>query len=464
MTTGQSGSDLPQADLPQADLQQTDIFKNDVPKTGQLDAGPLPQFYLPVGDPSFVEEPYTLLAELRERWPAFVDPALNRVVLTRYTDIAAVLRDKRFGRSALHRYSRDELGWPLPDPRQANFEAFNNNHMLDSEPPKHTRLRTLVQLAFTPRRVERLQGRIETLLAEQLALLGAAEFDLLSQYAEPLPVTVIAELLGVPEDKRANLRPWSNAIVGLYEPHPTEQAQAEAERAVLDFSALLRDLAQQRRADPQDDLITALVQAEVQAEQGGDRLSEKELIDTCILLLNAGHEASVNGLVAGVLALLRQPQQWAWLVSQADKPDSLSIFKTASEELLRFDTPLPMFERIVLEPLDLYGAKLKAGDKVALLYASGNRDSQKFERPDQLDLQRDPNPHLTFGLGLHYCLGAPLARLELALSLRALCRAFPDLHLVQPQQMPKYAGGFVIRGLAELWVQSYGYRTSSKPV
>ncbi|GGO31143.1 cytochrome P450 [Deinococcus humi] len=407
----------------------------------------LPQVRLPVTEPAFVQNPYPLLAQLREEQPVFFDPEMNRVVLTRHADIGAVLRDKRFGRSALHRYSRDELGWPPPDPAQRHFDAFNGNHLLDSEPPKHTRLRSLVGLAFTPRRVEGLGVRIEAILAEQLRGLGhRGAFDLVADYAEPLPVTVIAELLGVPPEARAMLRPWSAAIVRLYEPSVGPSQQAEAERAVLDFSALLRDLSQQRRLRPQDDLITALVQA----EEAGDRLSEQELIDTCILLLNAGHEASVNGLAAGVLALLREREHWDLLVAAAPREDSLPLFRRAAEELLRFDTPLPMFERIVLEPLELYGATLQPGDRVSLLYASGNRDPRKFDQPDILKLDRDPNPHLTFGLGIHYCLGAPLARLELALSLRALCRALPRLRLANADEPGQYTGGFVIRGLARL--------------
>ncbi|MFC4427454.1 cytochrome P450 [Deinococcus navajonensis] len=411
----------------------------------------LPQATLPLHDPAFIQDPYPRLAELREETPAFYDPELDRVVLTRHAEISALLRDRRFGRSALHRYSRDELGWPPADPRQASFDAFNNNHLLDSEPPKHTRLRSLVQLAFTPRRVELLQARIEAILEAQLdGLRAERQFDLVSRYAEPLPVTVIAELLGVPEEARHQLRPWSAAIVRLYEPDATPQAQAEAEQAVVDFSALLRALAARRRAQPRDDLITALVQA----EQDGDRLTEQELIDTCILLLNAGHEASVNGLSAGVLALLRRPDHWQALVSAAPAEDSLPLFRSAVEELLRFDTPLPLFERIALEPIDLHGAALRPGDRVALLYASGNRDPRRFEQPDELQLSRDPNPHLTFGLGIHYCLGAPLARLELALSLRALCRAMPELRLSHPGEAAPYTGGFVIRGLARLDVQA----------
>lgn len=268
----------------------------------------------------------------------------------------------------------------------------------------------------------------------------------MADYAEPLPVTVIAELLGVPPEERHQLRPWSAAIVRLYEPTYTPQEQAEAERAVLEFSALLRGLALSRRSEPRDDLITALVQA----EDAGDRLTEQELIDTCILLLNAGHEASVNGLAAGVLALMRERRHWDTLVRAAPWEGSLPTFRTAVEELLRYDTPLPLFERYVLEDLTLEGEELRPGENVGLLYASGNRDVRRFSRPDELDLTRDEGPHLTFGLGVHYCLGAPLARLELALSLRALVRAFPGLRLQEPDAEAEYMGGFVIRGLRRL--------------
>ena len=407
--------------------------------------------HLPLTDPAFIRDPYPLLEQWREESPIFHDAALDKTVFTRYDDISAVLKDPRFGRTLTHLYSRDELGWPPPDPAQARFDAFNTDHLLDSEGEKHTRLRSLVGKAFTPRRVQTLTPRIESLLEEQLSGLGGT-FDLVEDYAAPLPVAIIAELLGVPRSERHNLRPWSAAIVKLYEPQYSAAQQSEAETAVTDFSALIRELAAQRRAAPADDLITALVDA----EENGKRLSESELIHTCILLLNAGHEASVNGLSAGVLALLRRPGQLQELVSLAPSEGNLPHFQTAVEELLRFDTPLPMFERYVLQDLDWKGTPLRTGDKVALLYASGNRDPRKFEAPDELRLERGPNLHLSFGLGRHYCVGAMLARLELALSLRALLRRFPDLRLSDPGAEPQYGGGFVIRGLSRLEVRTSG--------
>ena len=396
---------------------------------------------LDLNSPAFICDPYPELARLRTATPAFWQQ--ERLFLTRYDDIARVLKDSRnFGR-AVSPLSRDEL--PPPDPRRTAFDAFNTNHMLDSEPPKHTRLRSLVHLAFTPRRVEGLRDRITQIVAGVAdSLLGQQTFDLVSGYAEPLPVTVIAELLGVPEGERSQLRPWSAAIVRLYEVDPTAEVIQAAETAVLDFSALLRRLLAERRTAPQDDLITALAQA----EDGGERLSESELIDTCILLLNAGHEASVNGLSAGVLNLWRTGQ-WGAVVQAAQAGAPEVYFRTVVEELLRYDTPLPMFERWVLQDTEVAGVPLARGQKVALLYASGNRDPQKFAAPDELQLARDPNPHLTFGLGIHYCLGAPLARLELSSSLRALALAFPKLEVDEFA----YSGGFVIRGLERLSVR-----------
>ncbi|WP_045234499.1 cytochrome P450 [Deinococcus pimensis] len=409
----------------------------------------LPELHLDLNDRAFILDPYPRLAELREATPAFLDPVWNKVFFTRYEDISRLLRDRRLGRSILHVLSRDELGWPPPDPRQANFDHFQDHHLLDAEPPRHTRLRSLVSKAFTPRRVEDLRSRVVEIVARQLdGLAGLGTFDLVSDYAETLPVTVIAELLGVEEDARHLLRPWSAAIVRLYELGFSEEDQRAADAAVVEFSTYLRALAARRRAEPRDDLVSALVAV----EEEGDRLSEDELVGTCILLLNAGHEASVNGTTSGVRQLLARPGAWARLVEDAQRhPDAPSaLFAGAVEELLRLDTPLPMFERWVLEDVEIGGVTLRRGTEVALLYASGNRDPRRFTRPDELVLDRDEGPHLTFGLGIHYCLGAPLARLELAVALHGLARRFPDLRLARPEEEPRFGKGFVIRGLTRL--------------
>jgi unspecific monooxygenase len=291
-----------------------------------------------------------------------------------------------------------------------------------------------------------MRAKITAIVNRLLAQVQAnGQMDLLRDFAEPLPVTVIAELLGVPEAYRQQLRPWSAAIVKMYEVNTSDAQAQAAEQAVTDFSNLLRVLADERRRQPQDDLITALVQAEEQ----GDRLTEAELIANCIFLLNAGHEASVNGLTGGMLALFRNPDQ-LHLLKAAAQQDNAPLFRTAVEELLRYDTPLPLFERWVLQDFTYNGVELKRGTEVALLYASGNRDPRRFPLADHLDVTRSDNPHLTFGLGTHYCLGAPLARLELQVALETLLRRQPTLQLAIPDQHVQYNGGFVIRGLSAL--------------
>jgi unspecific monooxygenase len=412
----------------------------------------LPQVDFDVSDPAFIRNPYPRLAQLREESPIFYEPRLNKIFLTRYEDVSTVLRARRFGTSILHVLSRDELGWPPPDPRQADFDRFEANHLLSNEPPKHTRLRGLVGKAFTPRRVESLRERVAAIVDETLDELAArGTFDLVHDFAEPLPVILICELLGVGAEHRANLRAWSAAIVKLYELEHSEAQQAAANAAVVAFSAFVRDVVAARRARPADDLITAL--AEV--EEGGEMLTEDELIGTCILLLNAGHEATVNGTSGAIITFMRQRAHWETFVDAAQTSPMHPLIKTAIEELLRYDTPLPCFERWVLEDTELAGIPLERGTKLALLYASANRDPRKFDAPDALDLARDPNPHVTFGLGIHFCLGAPLARLELQIALPALARRFPDLHLANETAPLAYGAGFVIRGVEQLPVRTH---------
>ncbi|MGH2359263.1 MAG: cytochrome P450, partial [bacterium] len=359
---------------------------------------------------------------------------------TRYDDIAALLRERRLGRSILHVLSRDELGWPPPNPLISNFDHFQNHHMLDNEPPKHTRLKSLMLKAFTSSRVEGLRRKIQEIvdgLIDRVKDRGG--MDLLKDFAEPIPVAVIAELLGVPEDERGPLRPWSAAIVKLYELGYTDEQARVANQAVVEFSNYIRNLAHERRRQPRDDLISALVRVEGQ----GEVLSEDELVSNCILLLNAGHEASVNGTTSGMLSLHHNPEQMA-LARDAAATGNVEFFKMAVEELLRYDTPLPMFERWVLQDMDYKGVALKRGTEVGLLYASGNRDPRRFPEPDRLDLTRKDNPHLTFGLGIHYCIGAPLARVELQTSFQRLLKRLPGIRMT-PAPV-EYAGGFVIRG------------------
>ena len=398
------------------------------------------EHHLNLNDPAFVFDPYPRLAELRESLPVFYDPVWKKVFFTRYEDIAALLRDRRLGRSILHVLSRDELGWPPPDPRTRDFDRFQSDHMLDNEPPKHTRLKTLMLKAFTTGRVEGLRGTIQRIVDGLIDTVEACgEMDLLREFAEPLPVAVIAELLGVPASDRPRLRPWSAKIVKLYELGYTEgQAQA-ANQAVVEFSAYICDLAAERRRAPRDDLISALARVEEQ----GETLTSDELVANCILLLNAGHEATVNSTTLGMLSLHHNPDQLALARGAAQRGDH-EFFKTAVEELLRFDTPLPMFERWVLQDFTFGDVLLRRGSEVGLFYAAGNRDPRRFADPDRLDLTRRDNPHLTFGLGIHYCIGAPLARVELQAAFETLLRRLPHIHVAR--EPVEYTGGFVIRG------------------
>ena len=399
-----------------------------------------------LNDPKFIQNPYPLLEEFRETAPLFYDPQWQQVYVSRYEDIAFFLKDKRLGRSITHILSRDELGWPPPDPRVREFTRFNTQHMLDNEPPRHTRMKALALKAFTPQRSESLRDRIQSVVNQLLNPFNdRGEMDLHDDFAEPLPVIVIAELLGVPEADRVQLRPWSAAIVKMYEMGPSDAQVAAAELAAQEFSDYFRALARDRKRHPGEDLISGMVQA----EENGDTLTEDELVANCILLLNAGHEATVNGTTAGLLALQRHPDQKQLLIDEAQRnPSNQSpLFKTAVDELLRYDTPLPMFERYVLEDFDYKGHAFKRGMELGLIYASGNRDPRKFAQAHALDVTRKDNPHLTFGLGIHYCIGAPLARLEMQVALHTLLRRFPNIQVTIDQ--PEY-GGFVLRGIKHL--------------
>ncbi|AQA13091.1 cytochrome P450 [Streptomyces malaysiensis] len=392
--------------------------------------------------PSFVADPYPAYAELREGGRAHWFEPSRQWLIPRHADVSALLRDRRLGRTYLHRFSHEEFGRTAPPPEHEPFHTLNDHGMLDLEPPDHTRLRRLVSKAFTPRTVEALVPTIQRLAGELVdSFVASGGGDLIAAVAEPLPVAVIAEMLGIPPADRPALRPWSAEICGMYELSPSEETARRAVRASVEFSAYLRGLIDERRKSPGDDLISGLIAA----YDEGDRLTEQEMISTCVLLLNAGHEATVNSTGNGWWALFRHPEQLAAL--RAD-PDAL--LPTAVDELLRFDTPLQLFERWVLEDIEVGGTVIPRGGEVALLFGSANRDPARFDRPDDLDLSRADNPHVSFGAGIHYCLGAPLARLELMASFGALLREAPGMRLVRE---PERGTNFVIRGLRELLVE-----------
>ncbi|MEE8464319.1 MAG: cytochrome P450 [Gammaproteobacteria bacterium] len=393
----------------------------------------------------FAANPYPAYARLREKNPIFHSEEFGLTFFTRYRDIANLLADKRLGRTMSHVMSPEEKG---EKHRQENWQAmpaysrFVRVNLLETEGPDHVRLRRLLAKAINARLIGGLRGRIELLVDELLE--GVAEhkeMDFIADLAVPLPVHVIAEMLGWPAEERYRLRPWSADIVRLYERDHSEEDVLRAEAATQEFAGMLSELADRRRSDPEDDLISAFALL----ESDGDTLSADELIASCMLLLNAGHEAVVNSAGNGLLALLRHPEQRQRL--QRDP----SMIKTAIEEMLRYDSPLQFFHRFALADMEYGGFEFRKGDTLGLLYGSANRDPDEFEHADTFDIARDPNHHLAFGLGPHFCLGSPLARLELEILFNKLLQRFPDIQLLD--ERPRYRTGLVFRGLMQLRVR-----------
>jgi cytochrome P450 len=391
-------------------------------------------------DPAFVADPYPAYADLRAKGRVHYFEPTDQWLVPHHADVSALLRDRRLGRTYQHRFTHEDFGRTAPPAEHEPFHTLNDHGMLDLEPPDHTRIRRLVSKAFTPRTVERLKPYVTDLAGSLVdRLVAAGGGDLLADVAEPLPVAVIAEMLGIPESDRSPLRPWSADICGMYELNPTEETAQKAVRASVEFSEYLLQLIAERRKQPGDDLISGLIAA----YDEGDRLTEQEMISTCVLLLNAGHEATVNATVNGWWALFRNPAQLAAL--RADH----SLVPSAVEELMRYDTPLQLFERWVLDEIEIDGTTIPRGAEVAMLFGSANHDPEVFRHPETLDLTREDNAHISFSAGIHYCIGAPLARIELAASMRALLEKAPALSLAtEPERKPN----FVIRGLEGLAV------------
>jgi hypothetical protein len=366
-------------------------------------------------------------------------------LFTRYEHVRALLLDGRLGRTLDHLKTPEEIARQRSSAdwtRLPNYSRYVRVNLLETEGADHTRVRRLVSAALTPRRIRELRGRIQGLVDDMLAeLLPRGRMNFLADLAEPLPVYVISELLGWPLEERHRLRPWSAQIVRLYEKDHTAADAARAEAATTEFAAMLGELADRRRTDPRDDLISALVEVVDQ----GERLTRDELIATCMLLLNAGHEATVNAAGNGLWALLRHPAQLRRLRAEP------ALMPTAVEEILRYDAPLQLFHRYVLEDLAYAGIELRKGDVVGLLYGCANRDPRAFERAEEFDIGRNPNRHLSFGTGAHFCLGAPLARLELEILLSTVLRRCPTLQ--RDGAEPEFRTGLVFRGLTALHVR-----------
>jgi cytochrome P450 len=395
--------------------------------------------------PEFYNDPYAAYERIRSVAPAFYWEEQRLWCFMNAADVGAILRDRRFGRELL-----PLEGQPMPEPKAASahlasFNAVNRDSMLEREPPVHTRLRTLVNRAFVARNIERLRPRILALAHELVDRMKSTDHaELIGAYATPIPVVVIAELLGVPSDMSAQLVDWSHRMVAVFQLGRTREMEDEAESATREFSGFLRDYFAERRRKPADDLISHLLAVEAT----GERLTEDEMIATCILLLNAGHEGTVHSIGNAVKTLLEKGSDThAAFAGEA-------ATEATVEECLRYDPPLHMFNRFAQEDTLVAGITLKRGTEIALMYGAANRDPAKYPRAEVFDPGRPvmgaASAHASFGGGIHFCLGAPLARLELQIALPVLFERLPGIFL---RGRPLYRDTYHFHGLTSLEVE-----------
>jgi unspecific monooxygenase len=390
-------------------------------------------------DPAFFNDPYPAYAAMHAAGaPLFFWEQYGHWCTASHAHVSALLRDKRFGRQILHVATREELGWPEPPAHLAPHASVMRHALLEVEPPVHTRLRTLVNRAFVSRQVEKLAPRIAAMAD---ALIDAFEHeghcDLLERFCTPIPVTVIAELLGVPVEMSPALLDWSHRMVAIHQFRCDRAVEEDAAAATTDFSTYLRGLLDQRLSEPRDDLITHLATTSANS----DRLSDDETVATCIQLLNAGHEATVHAFANGIAGLLQNG-----IDTRAAFADEASRALVV-EEVLRHDAPLHLFTRYALEDVEIGPARLKKGDKIGLLLGAANRDPRRFPDPDRFDPRRADNAQVSFGAGIHFCIGAPLARLEMEVALPILFERLPGLRLASK---PVYRDTYHFHGFERL--------------
>jgi len=360
--------------------------------------------------PDFVQNPYPFYVKTRDN-PLFMWKDYGFLCSAEYKAVNTMLRDRRFGREAPEGFE------PVRPDHLKPFYAVEEHSILEREPPTHTRLRSLLTRAFTSRRIAALEPEIETLTHELIAGFEGDTVDLLPAFCEKLPIIIISRLLGVPEEMADQLLEWSHDMVAMYQVRRDRTVEDAAVKATLEFSDFIRSYIAARTDDPRDDLITHLISA----RDEGAKLSTDELVTTCILLLNAGHEATVHSFANGIKAILETGEPLHGFVS--DPARTLATI----EETLRFDPPLHMFTRYAMEDISVFGHDFKKGDTVGLLLAAANRDPEKYANPDGFDVERGGVGNMSFGAGLHFCIGAPLAKLEMAVSLPILFERFPDM-------------------------------------
>ena len=389
--------------------------------------------------PEFRADPYPFYARWRAAAPVFrtkLADKQNAWIVTRYDDVLTVLKDERFAKDKTKALSSDQLARLPWTP--SIFKPLERN-MLDVDQADHTRLRNLVHQAFTPRLIENMRERVQALTDELFDTVEPrGRMDLIHDYALPLPATIIAEILGAPARDRHRFHRWSNAMLSA---KPSTWGKLRVIPHVVAFMRYIRKMCRMRQMHPRDDLISALVQA----REAGDRLSEDELMSMIVLLLVAGHETTVNLIGNGVVALLEHPAEVERLRNDP------ALIKPAIEELLRYDAPVQLAtERYTREQVTIAGTTIPRGELVFAGLASANRDERQFEQPDTLQIERDPNRHLAFGQGVHFCLGASLARLEGQIAINTLLRRAPELRLAVAPERLRHRPGLILRGLESL--------------
>jgi cytochrome P450 len=386
----------------------------------------------------FKADPFPFFSLLRASEPVYRTTLPDKTplwLLSRYDDVAALLRDERFKKNRRHALTKEQLRklpWTPP-----MFRPLERN-MLDLDPPDHTRLRSLVHKAFTPSLVEQMRSRTQAIADELLdRIVWTGEMDLIKDFALPLPMTIITEILGVPRKDHDKFHKWSQAVVSLTSPSPTLRVLP----SVWKFIRYLRQFFKLRRRDPKDDLVSALIKA----EEAGDKLNEDELLAMVFLLLIAGHETTVNLIGNGTLALIENPNEMNKLLSEP------SLVKPAVEELLRYTSPVfTTTERYAREDTTIHGVTIPQGEMTLGVIGSANRDETAFENPNELQITREPNRHLSFGQGIHFCLGAPLARMEAQIAFTTLLQRVPNLRLTKPSSSLHWRPSIFLRGLAAL--------------
>ncbi|CAN7259523.1 cytochrome P450 [Neorhizobium tomejilense] len=374
-------------------------------------------------NPAFYSDPNRVYALLHEHCPTFYWEEQRQWFFTGYDHVNGLLRDRRFGRQILHIASREELGLPEPLAHLENFDLAERYSLLELEPPDHTRLRTLVNRAFVSRHIERLRPEIAE-LAERLidGFEGQGETELLSAFADIIPVTMIARMIGIPDEMGPKLLKWSHAYVGMYMFKRTEEDEHAADRAAREFSDYVKGLIAERRREPREDLLTHMIHT----EHKGQYLTDDELVSTTIVLLNAGHEATVHQIGNSVRVILESG------LSPADLFRDEAATERTVEETLRICAPVHIFQRWALEDVEIDGLEFKRGDKVSLILAAANLDPKKFSNPLAFRPDRQEAANLSFGAGIHFCIGAPLARLELNTVLPILFRRLPGMRIATP--------------------------------